>query len=141
MEEIMNLDQHEAIPDKNVNNESLEINRGSDVAPNSNNEFNEIKDSKVNLTENNADSKNNKIADDNKKIQLNPKLNENVNKTNNIEKRNEEVIKEKTSGNKNLMIEEPISNLSIKKTAENYMKQDYWDQECLKHPTNNYCLI
>ena len=115
----MNLDQHDANPDKNVNGELPGVNRESQVVSNFNNENNEIKDSKVNLTENNTDSKNNKIVEDNKKIQLNPKLNENVNKTNNIEKRNEEVIKEKTSGNKKLTIAEPISNLSINKSTEN----------------------
>ena len=115
----MNLDQHEANPDKNVNSELPGVNRESQVVSNFNNENNEIKDSKVNLTENNTDSKNNKIVEDNKKIQLNPKVNENINKTNNIEKRNEEVIKEKTSGNKKLTIAEPISNLSINKSTEN----------------------
>ena len=29
----------------------------------------------------------------------------------------------------------------IKKPADNYMKQDYWDQECLEHPTNNSYLM
>ena len=31
--------------------------------------------------------------------------------------------------------------MQVKKSADNYMKQDYWDQECLEHPTNNSCLI
>ena len=31
--------------------------------------------------------------------------------------------------------------MHVKKQANNYMKQDFWDQECLKHPTNNSCLI
>ena len=31
--------------------------------------------------------------------------------------------------------------MHFNETADNYMKQDYWDQECLKHPTNNSCLI
>ena len=31
--------------------------------------------------------------------------------------------------------------MHVKKTADNYMKQDYWVQECLEHPTNSSCLI
>ena len=31
--------------------------------------------------------------------------------------------------------------IDCKKTANNNMKQDFWDQECLEHPTNNSCLI
>jgi len=31
--------------------------------------------------------------------------------------------------------------MHIKKPVNNYIKQDYWDQECLEHPTNNSCLI
>ena len=31
--------------------------------------------------------------------------------------------------------------IDFKKLPDNYMKQDYWDQECLEHPTNNSCLI
>ncbi len=31
--------------------------------------------------------------------------------------------------------------MHIKKRADTYIKQDYWDQECLEHPTNNSCLI
>ncbi len=28
-----------------------------------------------------------------------------------------------------------------KNTTENYVKLNYWDKECLEHPTNNSCLI
>jgi len=31
--------------------------------------------------------------------------------------------------------------MNVTKAADIYMKQDYWDQECLEHPTNNSCLI
>ena len=31
--------------------------------------------------------------------------------------------------------------MHIKKPADSYTKQDYWDQECFEHPTNNSCLI
>ena len=31
--------------------------------------------------------------------------------------------------------------IHVKKLADNYIKQDYWDQECSEHPTNNSCLI
>ena len=31
--------------------------------------------------------------------------------------------------------------MHVKKKADNYIKQDYWDQECLEHPTNSSCLI
>ena len=29
----------------------------------------------------------------------------------------------------------------IKDSPNNYIKHNYWDQECLEHPTNNSCLI
>ena len=28
-----------------------------------------------------------------------------------------------------------------KNTTEKYVKPNYWDKECLEHPTNNSCLI
>ncbi len=28
-----------------------------------------------------------------------------------------------------------------KNLTDNYVKHNYWDQECLEHPTNNSCLI
>ena len=118
MQEIMNLDKNEAIPDKSVNDELRGINIRSEEISKTNNEFNENKDLKVNLTENNTDSENNKIIED-KKIQINPKLNANVNKTNNIQKSNDEIIKEKTSGDKKLTLAETNSNLSINKSVEN----------------------
>ena len=31
--------------------------------------------------------------------------------------------------------------MDIQKTTDNYMKHNYWDQECLEHPTNHSCLI
>ena len=31
--------------------------------------------------------------------------------------------------------------MHVKKPVDNYIKQDYWDLECLEHPTNNSCLI
>jgi len=31
--------------------------------------------------------------------------------------------------------------IHLKKTADNCMNQNYWDQECSEHPTNNSCLI
>ena len=33
------------------------------------------------------------------------------------------------------------TEMHIKKSADNYIKEDYWYQECLEHPTNNSCLI
>ena len=29
----------------------------------------------------------------------------------------------------------------VKKRTNYYMKHNYWDKECLEHPTNNSCLI
>ena len=31
--------------------------------------------------------------------------------------------------------------IHVKKTADNCMKQVYWDHECLEHPKNSSCLI
>ena len=31
--------------------------------------------------------------------------------------------------------------MHVKKLANNYMKKDYLDEECLNHPTSNSCLI
>ena len=31
--------------------------------------------------------------------------------------------------------------MHFKNSADNSIKQDYWDKECLEHPTNNSCLI
>mgnify|MGYP001426911815 CR=1 FL=1 len=31
--------------------------------------------------------------------------------------------------------------LDFKKLPDNFINQDYWDQECREHPTNNSCLI
>ena len=31
--------------------------------------------------------------------------------------------------------------MHFKKPADNDIKQDYWDQECLEHLTNNSCPI
>ena len=29
----------------------------------------------------------------------------------------------------------------VKNIPDKYIKNNYWDQECLEHPTNNSCLI
>jgi len=34
-----------------------------------------------------------------------------------------------------------FQEMNVKKTTDNYMKKDYWDKECLEHPTNHSCLI
>ena len=31
--------------------------------------------------------------------------------------------------------------MHIKKTTDNCIKHNFWDQECLEHPTNHSCLI
>ena len=31
--------------------------------------------------------------------------------------------------------------MHLKNTSDNYLRDDYWDLECLEHPTNNSCLI
>ncbi len=31
--------------------------------------------------------------------------------------------------------------INFKSTTSNYLKRNYWDQECQEHPTNNSCLI
>ncbi len=31
--------------------------------------------------------------------------------------------------------------MNVENTIDNYMNDNYWDQECLDHPTNNACLI
>ena len=34
-----------------------------------------------------------------------------------------------------------IKEMHDKNTTDNYAQHNYWDQECLEHPTNNSCLI
>ena len=29
----------------------------------------------------------------------------------------------------------------VQKITDNYERHNYWDQECLEHPTNHSCLI
>ncbi len=31
--------------------------------------------------------------------------------------------------------------MHVKKSSNISMQQDYWEQECAEHPTNNSCLI
>ena len=31
--------------------------------------------------------------------------------------------------------------MHFKKTTDSSINHDYWDKECLEHPTNNSCLI
>ena len=31
--------------------------------------------------------------------------------------------------------------MHLKDKNDNFIKHNYWDQECLEHPTNNSCLI
>ena len=31
--------------------------------------------------------------------------------------------------------------INDKSTTDNHVKTNYWDQECLEHPTNSSCLI
>ena len=84
MEDSKNVDQHNEIPDKNIKKEVLEIkNKEPESIENIDNELNQNKNLKINLTANNIHKDNNKIFEEDKNKELTRNLNANSDKDNN----------------------------------------------------------
>ena len=126
MEESKNVDQHNEIPDKNIKKEVLEIkNKEPESIENIDNELNQNKNLKINLTANNIHKDNNKIFEEDKNKELTRNLNANSDKDNNKkEPINNELIKEKITENIKSSVEEPNSDKSTSNSAENVDKVD-----------------
>ena len=125
MEESKNVDQHNEIPDKNIKKEVLEIkNKEPESIENIDNELNQNKNLKINLTANNIHKDNNKIFEEDKNKELTRNLNANSDKDNKKEPINNELIKEKTTENIKSSVEEPNSDKSTSNSAENVDKVD-----------------
>ena len=126
MEDSKNVDQHNEIPDKNIKKEVLEIkNKEPESIENIDNELNQNKNLKINLTANNIHKDNNKIFEEDKNKELTRNLNANSDKDNNKkEPINNELIKEKTTENIKSSVEEPNSDKSTSNSAENVDKVD-----------------
>ena len=126
MEDSKNVDQHNEIPDKNIEKEVLEIkNKEPESIENIDNELNQNKNLKINLTANNIHKDNNKIFEEDKNKELTRNLNANSDKDNNKkEPINNELIKEKTTENIKSSVEEPNSDKSTSNSAENVDKVD-----------------
>ena len=126
MEESKNVNQHNEIPDKNIKKEVLEIkNKEPESIENIDNELNQNKNLKINLTANNIHKDNNKIFEEDKNKELTRNLNANSDKDNNKkEPINNELIKEKTTENIKSSVEEPNSDKSTSNSAENVDKVD-----------------
>ena len=126
MEDSKSVDQHNEIPDKNIKKEVLEIkDKEPESIENIDNELNQNKNLKINLTANNIHKENNKILEDNKNKELTPNLNVNPDKGNNkIEKSNIKLIKEKTTEDSKSSVEETNSDSATSNSAENVDKVD-----------------
>ena len=126
MEDSKSVDQHNEIPDKNIKKEVLEIkNKEPESIENIDNELNQNKNLKINLTANNIHKDNNKIFEEDKNKELTRNLNANSDKDNNKkEPINNELIKEKTTENIKSSVEEPNSDKSTSNSAENVDKVD-----------------
>ena len=126
MEDSKSVDQHNEIPDKNIKKEVLEIkDKEPESIENIDNELNQNKNLKINLTANNIHKDNNKIFEEDKNKELTRNLNANSDKDNNKkEPINNELIKEKTTENIKSSVEEPNSDKSTSNSAENVDKVD-----------------
>ena len=126
MEDSKNVDQHNEIPDKNIKKEVLEIkNKEPESIENIDNELNQNKNLKINLTANNIHKDNNKIFEEDKNKELTRNLNANSDKDNNKkEPINNELIKEKTTEDSKSSVEETNSDKSISNSAKNVDKVD-----------------
>ena len=126
MEDSKSVDQHNEIPDKNIKKEVLEIkDKEPESIENIDNELNQNKNLKINLTANNIHKDNNKIFEEDKNKELTRNLNANSDKDNNKkEPINNELIKEKTTEDSKSSVEEPNSDKSTSNSAENVDKVD-----------------
>ena len=129
MEDKKNSDYQDEIPDKNNSKQTFEINnRELESISNINNEINDNKGLKIDLTENDIYKENNKIADnktleDNRKIELTSKSNINIDKSN----------IEKTPKDKALVSTQTNSDTVINKSEEN---SDQGKNEVIKEKTS-----
>ena len=126
MEDRNSVDHHDEIPDKNIKKEVLEIkNKEPESIENIDNELNQNKNLKINLTANNIHKDNNKIFEEDKNKELTRNLNANSDKDNNKkEPINNELIKEKTTENIKSSVEETNSDSATSNSAENVDKVD-----------------
>ena len=126
MEDSKNVDQHNEIPDKNIKKEVLEIkNKEVESIDNIDNELNQNKNLKINLTANNIHKENNKIPEDNKNKELTPKLSATLDKDNNKkEPSNDELIKKRATEESKSSVEEPNSNSGTSNSGEIVDKVD-----------------
>ena len=126
MEDSKNVDQHNEIPDKNIKKEVLEIkNKDAESIENIDNELNQNKNLKINLTANNIHKENNKIPEDNKNKELTPKLSATLDKDNNKkEPSNDELIKKRATEESKSSVEEPNSNSGTSNSGEIVDKVD-----------------
>ena len=131
MKDSKNLDHLDEFPNKSANKEIVEIkNKEKKSISEINNQFNENKELKINLIENNNDKGNSKIveantSEDNEKVELNTKLDTTLdNNENKIEKSSKEIIKENALENIKLTVAEPNSDKTTSKLAENVDKSN-----------------
>ena len=126
MEDSKSVDQHNEIPDKNIKKEVLEIkNKEVESIDNIDNELNQNKNLKINLTANNIHKENNKIPEDNKNKELTPKLSATLDKDNNKkEPSNDELIKKRATEESKSSVEEPNSNSGTSNSGEIVDKVD-----------------
>ena len=131
MKDSKNLDHLDEFPNKSANKEIVEIkNKEKKSISEINNQFNENKELKINLIENNIDKGNSKIveantSEDNEKVELNTKLDTTLdNNENKIEKSSKEIIKENALENIKLTIAEPNLDKTSSKLAENVDKSN-----------------
>ena len=126
MEDRNSVDHHDEIPDKNIKKEVLEIkNKEVESIDNIDNELNQNKNLKINLTANNIHKENNKIPEDNKNKELTPKLSATLDKdNNNKEPSNDELIKKRATEESKSSVEEPNSNSGTSNSGEIVDKVD-----------------
>ena len=126
MEDRNSVDHHDEIPDKNIKKEVLEIkNKDAESIENIDNELNQNKNLKINLTANNIHKENNKIPEDNKNKELTPKLSATLDKDNNKkEPSNDELIKKRATEESKSSVEEPNSNSGTSNSGEIVDKVD-----------------
>ena len=126
MEDRNSVDHHDEIPDKNIKKEVLEIkNKEVESIDNIDNELNQNKNLKINLTANNIHKENNKIPEDNKNKELTSKLSATLDKDNNKkEPSNDELIKKRATEESKSSVEEPNSNSGTSNSGEIVDKVD-----------------
>ncbi len=128
MEDRKNLNQHEDIPDKNINKEAIGMNnKKPESISTKNDELIKNKVLKVNLTEKSIDTLDDqtdgeKILEDNKKTEITPKLKNNIDKSNNIEKSNTKSNEENKFEEQNKAILDSNSDTNILNSTENIIK-------------------